>query len=160
MRRWRMRSRRASGSNLRRSTGLSGSAILGQDPAGNGVVGAAGANGTTRFYRVAIAYVLMKNLRVTLAIRFVVAEDETVTIVRDRQKALKKLKIRVRRLFLDKGFAGIALMQELVRQGQPAEIACTIRGKAGGTRALCQGNKSYTHLTVVQVSDDLHLPRR
>jgi hypothetical protein len=100
-------------------------------------------DGTTRFYRVATAYVMMKNLRVTLAIRFVVAEDETVTIVRDLQKALKKLKIRVRRLFLDKGFAGIALMQELERQGQPAEIACTIRGKTGGTRALCQGNKSY-----------------
>ena len=49
-----------------------------------------GRDGTTRCYRVAIAYVLMKNLRVTLAIRFVVAEDETVTIVRDRQKALKK----------------------------------------------------------------------
>jgi len=100
-------------------------------------------DGTTRFYRVATAYVMLKNLRVTLAIRFVVAEDETVTIVRDLQKALKKLKIRVRRLFLDKGFAGIALIQELERQGQPAEIACTIRGKTGGTRALCQGNKSY-----------------
>jgi hypothetical protein len=100
-------------------------------------------DGTTRFYRVATAYVMMKNLRVTLAIRFVVAEDETVTIVRDLQKALEKLKIRVGRLFLDKGFAGIALMQELERQGQPTEIACTIRGKTGGTRALCQGNKSY-----------------
>ena len=100
-------------------------------------------DGTTRFYRVATAYVMVKNLRVTLAIRFVVAEDETVAIVQDLQKALKNLKIRVRRLFLDKGFAGIALMQELERQGQPTEIACTIRGKAGGTRALCQGNKSY-----------------
>jgi len=100
-------------------------------------------DGTTHFYRVATAYVMLNNLRVTLAIRFVLPEEETVTIVHDLQKALKKLKIRVGRLFLDKGFSGIALMQDLERQGQPAEIACTIRGKTGGTRALCHGNKSY-----------------
>ena len=100
-------------------------------------------DGTTRFYRVATAYVMLNNLRVTLAIRFVLPEDETVTIVQDLQKALKKRQIRVGRLFLDKGFAGIAVMEALERQGQPAEIACTIRGKTGGTRALCQGNKSY-----------------
>ena len=100
-------------------------------------------DGTTHFYRVATAYVMLNNLRVTLAIRFVLPEEETVTIVHDLQIALKKLKIRVGRLFLDKGFSGIALMKDLERQGQPTEIACTIRGKTGGTRALCHGNKSY-----------------
>jgi hypothetical protein len=100
-------------------------------------------DGTTRFYRVATAYVMQAHLRVTVAIRFVLPDDDVVTIVRDLQNALKKLKIRVRRLFLDKGFAGIGLMAYLQQLGQPAIIACTIRGKTGGTRALCQGNKSY-----------------
>jgi hypothetical protein len=100
-------------------------------------------DGTTHFYRVATAYVMWDNLRVTLAIRFVLPKEATLTIVRDLQNALKKLEIRVRRLFLDKGFAGIELMDYLQRLGQPAVIACTIRGKTGGTRALCQGNKSY-----------------
>ena len=102
-------------------------------------------DGTTHFYRVATAYVMLNNLRVTLAIRFArsVPEDDTVTIVHDLQTALKTLKIRVGHLFLDKGFNGIALMEELESQGQPAVIACTIRGKTGGTRALCHGNKSY-----------------
>jgi hypothetical protein len=100
-------------------------------------------DGTTHFYRVATAYVMLNHLRVTLAIRFVLPKEEIVTIVRDLQNALKKLRIRVRRLFLDKGFGGIALLAALERQGQPAVIACTIRGKTGGTRALCQGNKSY-----------------
>jgi hypothetical protein len=49
---------------------------------------------------VATAYVMLNDLRVTLAIRFVLAEDETVAIVQDLQYVLKKLKIRVRRLFL------------------------------------------------------------
>lgn len=100
-------------------------------------------DGTTRFYRVATAYVMLTHLRVTLAIRFVLPEDDTVTVVHDLQTALKKLKIRVGRLFLDKGFAGMALLEDLERQGQPAVIACPIRGKTGGTRALCQGNRSY-----------------
>jgi putative transposase len=110
-------------------------------------------DGTTRFYRVATAYVMQNHLRVTLAVRFVLPEDDTVTIVRDLQNALKKLKIRVRWLFLDKGFAGIALMDYLEHLGQPAVIACTIRGTTGGTRALCHGNKSYRTAYTFQGAD-------
>jgi putative transposase len=100
-------------------------------------------DGTTRFYRVATAYVMLKNLRVTLAIRFVLPDEATVTVVADLRECLKTLGIRVACLFLDKGFESIALMDYLTRQGQPAVIACAIRGKTGGTRALCRGNKSY-----------------
>jgi len=100
-------------------------------------------DGTTRFYRIATAYVMLKHLRVTLALRFVLPDEDTVTIVDDLRKRLKTLGIRVAELFLDKGFEGIAVMDYLTRQGQPALIACTIRGKTGGMRALCQGNKSY-----------------
>ena len=34
-------------------------------------------------------------------------------------------------------------MKYLTQQGQPTLMACTIRGKQGGTRALCIGPKSY-----------------
>jgi hypothetical protein len=44
---------------------------------------------------------------------------------------------------LDKGFSGMAIMRYLTERKQPALIACTIRGKRGGTRALCVGQKSY-----------------
>lgn len=100
-------------------------------------------DGTTRFYRIATAYVMLKHLRVTLALRFVLPEEATVAIVADLRKRLKKLGVQVARLFLDKGFEGIAVMDYLTRQGQPALIACTIRGKTGGTRAWCRGPKSY-----------------
>jgi len=100
-------------------------------------------DGTTRFYRVATAYVIVKHLRVTLAIRFVVPGDDSVTILDDLLKRLKTLGIRSERLFLDRGFDGIAVMDYLTRRQQPTLIACTIRGKTGGTRALCQGRRSY-----------------
>jgi putative transposase len=100
-------------------------------------------DGTTRFYRVATAYVILNHLRVTLALRFVLPEEDTVTVVTDLRKHLKTLRIRVACLFLDRGFDSVAVMDYLDREAQPAEIACTIRGTKGGTRALCQGRKSY-----------------
>lgn len=99
--------------------------------------------GTTRFYRVATAYVMVKHLRITLAIRFVRPDDDTVTVLDDLLKQVKKLRIRAEPLFLDRGFDGIAVMNYLARRRQPVLIACTIRGKTGGTRALCRGNCSY-----------------
>jgi hypothetical protein len=107
-------------------------------------------DGTTRFYRIATAYVLLNGLRVTLALRFVLPEMAVVSILDDLLKSLKKQGFQVACLFLDKGFASIAVMAYLTRRAQPALIACPIRGKTGGTRALCQGHKSYrtTHTFV------------
>ena len=100
-------------------------------------------DGTTRFYRVATAYVMLNGLRVTLALRFVLPGDSTVSVVDDLLKRLKRLGIRVACLFLDKGFDGVSVLEYLTGHQQPALIACTIRGKTGGTRALCRGYKSY-----------------
>lgn len=100
-------------------------------------------DGTTHFYRIATAYVMWHDLRQTLAIRFVLPQDDTLTVLQDLLKRLYWRAICVAGLFLDKGFGGIAILEYLTRRNQPALIACTIRGKQGGTRALCAGNKSY-----------------
>jgi putative transposase len=100
-------------------------------------------DGTTRFYRVITAYVILSGLRVTLAIEFFLPGNDTVTMLTHLLHRVGALDIQVRRLFLDKGFAGIEVMDYLFRQGLSALIACPIRGKTGGTRALCRGNKSY-----------------
>jgi len=47
------------------------------------------------------------------------------------------------------------LMQVLDRQDIPTIIACPVRGKQGGTRALCEGRKScvtHLHRTTIMVS--------
>jgi putative transposase len=100
-------------------------------------------DGTTRFYRVATAYVMLNGLRVTLAICFFLPGDTIVTVLDALLRRVRILNINVNRLFLDKGFAGIAVMEHLTQCGQSTLIACPIRGKTGGTRALCRGNKSY-----------------
>jgi hypothetical protein len=68
---------------------------------------------------------------------------ELVSLLDDLLKSLKKQGFPIACLFLDKGFASIAVMDYLTRQAQPALIACPIRGKTGGTRALCHGRRSY-----------------
>jgi hypothetical protein len=106
-------------------------------------VRAAAQNGTTRFYRVATTYVIWRDMRVTLAIRFVLPEDDSVGVISDMLKRLKALKYRVKTLFLDRGFAGVRIMRFLTKTRLRAVVACTIRGKTGGTRALCVGPASY-----------------
>jgi len=107
-------------------------------------------DGTTHFYRIVTAYVILNGLRVTLALRFVLPELDVVSLLDDLLKSLKKQGFQCACLLLDKGFASIAVMDYLTRHRQPALIACPIRGKTGGTRALCRGRKSYrtTHTFV------------
>jgi hypothetical protein len=100
-------------------------------------------DGTTRFYRVATASLVLNGLRVTLALRFVLPDDDTVSVLDHLRRRITAQGIRVSCLLLDKGFESIAVMEYLTRQGQAALLACPIRGTTGGTRALCQGHKSY-----------------
>jgi hypothetical protein len=89
-------------------------------------------DGTTRFYRIATTYIILNGLRFTLGIRFVLPDDTTVGVLEKLLKRVKGLHIRVRRLLLDRGFAGIEVQYHLERQQIPALIACPIRGKKGG----------------------------
>jgi putative transposase len=98
--------------------------------------------GTTRLYRIATAYLMLAGMRVTLAVHIVRPEEPSVTVLEQLLERLDGLGLRPKRLVLDKGFAGTAVLRELTRRRQPAVIACPIRGKTGGTRALCRGQRS------------------
>ena len=98
--------------------------------------------GTTRFYRVATAYVVLKGLRLTLALGCVLPDDDTVSVVATVLKRVKRLGIALTCLLLDQGFASLGVMADRARQPQPALSACPSRGTTGGTRALCPGRRS------------------
>ena len=100
-------------------------------------------DGTTHFYRIATAYVIQHGLRVTLALHFFLPTDHIVAVMKMLLGRIEALGIGIKCLFLDKGFAGIDAQTYLQQSGTPTLIACTIRGRTGGTRALCRGNKSY-----------------
>jgi len=99
--------------------------------------------GTTRFVRTASAYVVYRQLRLTLAVTFVLPEDSTLDVVKRLYQRLHALHLRLDVLYFDKGFCCGDVIRYLQSQKQPAVLACAIRGKTGGTRQLCQGRKSY-----------------
>ncbi len=100
-------------------------------------------DGTTRFYRVITAYLIHKGRRVTLALGFIFPETKPVEALAALWRNLRYRGVRISCLYLDKGFAGSEVCRYLQQRQQPALIACPIRGKQGGTRALCRGRASY-----------------
>ena len=116
--------------------------------------------GTTRFYRVATAYLIQAGQRVTLAIRLVLPEDRTVEVLGDLWRGMRQRGLRLGSLYLDKGFASIEVFEYLRRRQQAALIACPIRGKRGGTRALCTGPESYSTIHWFTSVDKQKYPER
>lgn len=99
--------------------------------------------GTTRFFRLVTAYLIFKDMRLTLALLFVRPEDKLPEIVAALLRRLRILGLNVKRLYLDKGFCSIPVLRCIEKSGWSAILACPIRGKTGGTRGLCQGHQSY-----------------
>jgi putative transposase len=99
--------------------------------------------GTTRFFRLATAYVIFKDMRVTLALLFVRPEDKLPDLVAALLRRLRVLGLRIRRLYFDKAFCTTPILRYVEESGWPAILACPIRGKKGGTRGLCRGQASY-----------------
>lgn len=99
--------------------------------------------GTTHFIRIASAYVIWRQVRLTLAVVYVLPGDTTLDILKRLLARLKTLDFSAKVLYMDKGFASTGVIRYLTRCQQPAIIACPIRGKDKGTRSLCAGRSSY-----------------
>ncbi len=104
--------------------------------------------GTTYFFRIASVYVMLKGVRTTLGVVFVRPEMSLQTLVARLLDRVKALGVKLACLYLDRGFASILIYRYLSENDIPAVVACPLRGKQGGTRALCRGRQSYlTHHT-------------
>ncbi len=103
-------------------------------------VGAEAKNGTTKVYRVATIYVIKNGHRLRLGIKFVLPGETAKEVVEYLLRQLKRLEIEARCLYLDTpSFGSIEIAQYVQEINQTAIIACPIRGKTGGLKALCVG---------------------
>ena len=109
----------------------------------NWVRGGEARDGTTRFYCCATVYVIHRSMRMTLAVEFVKPGMSIVEVLKHLLERVKVLGITYKSLFLDKGFCSIPIMTALLNQHVPVLMAAPLKGKKGGTRALCQGQRSY-----------------
>jgi hypothetical protein len=100
--------------------------------------------GTSRFFRIASAYVIWREVRLTLALTYVLPEDDLLSVVKLLLARLAYVGIHASVLYLDKGFCSGNIIRYLQATRQAAVLACPIRGKQGGIRALCRGRGSFT----------------
>jgi hypothetical protein len=109
--------------------------------------------GTTRFYRCATAYVLLHDVRLTVAIVFVKPDMDTLTVLKRLLHGVQQAGLTLKCLFADKAFCSIPVLRYLSRCHIPAIIAMPIRGKQAGSRALCRGQKSYRTTYTLQSAE-------
>ena len=106
----------------------------------------------------ATAYWVLNGLRGTLALHVVLPDDDPVSVLDRLLQRVKGHGMQVSCLRLAEGFASVAVMEYLSQRGQAALSACPLRGTTGGTRALCQGRKSYaTHCCKGHCDEDFTL---
>lgn len=100
--------------------------------------------GTSRFFRIASAYVIWREVRLTLALTYMLPDDTLPEVVECLLTRLKAIGLQATVVYLDKGFCSGEIIRYLQRTQQAAVLACPIRGKKGGIRAVCQGRGSFT----------------
>ena len=98
--------------------------------------------GTTRFFAYATLYVVRAHQRVTLAIHAIPRTETMVATITYLLAHLTPWHIKIKRLYLDRGFYSVPVIRWLKALCIPFIMPAIIRGKKGGTRALCTGRKS------------------
>ena len=104
-------------------------------------------SGTTHFHGYATVSIVRDDRRYVVALRFVEYGEQMAEIVRWLIKRLKTLKIRLRRVFLDKGFCSKPVFKVLGQHKLSYVTPIPVRGKSGGVRALFQGKSRKTTYT-------------
>jgi putative transposase len=99
--------------------------------------------GTTWFYRVATVYVVHDHIPYTLGMVFILPEYSVLDVLEALLHQIQGLELQIRGLYLDKGFCVRPVIEFLKEKPYETILACPIRGRKGGTRALCKGQKSY-----------------
>ena len=75
--------------------------------------------GTTHFYRLASLYVMWRHVRVTLAVTYVLPEDDTVRVVERLLERMQQLGFSPGVLYMDKGFCSGEVVRYLQMQSIP-----------------------------------------
>ena len=100
-------------------------------------------SGTTHFFSFVTLYVIKKHKRYTLAIVLMRKNEKAHEVVDRLLQRGEQLGVRIKRLYLDRGFDSNGVVAYLKSKPFPTIIPLTIRGKKGGSRALLVGRKSY-----------------
>jgi hypothetical protein len=99
--------------------------------------------GTSHFHMYASLYVVKHNKRYTLALMLVRCTDKLVDVLKQLLARGRALGLRLKRLYLDRGFDNNGVIDYLQQQPFPTILPLVHRGPSGGSRCLLTGRKSY-----------------
>ncbi len=99
--------------------------------------------GTTTFFVYATIYVILRNKRYTLAVKYVRKGEKLTDVVDFLLAEAAGAGLKVRGLFLDREFYTIDVINHLQGDDIPFIIPCVRKGRSGGIRKLFVGKKSY-----------------
>jgi hypothetical protein len=115
-------------------------------------------DGTNQFHGYATVSIVHDRRRYVLALRFVQPHERMVAIVRELLARVQRLKISIRRVYLDKEFYAVEVFRTLDRRHLAYIVPAPVRGKAGGVRALCHGRRSYATAYTLHPTHGPHYP--
>ena len=99
-------------------------------------------NGTCSFYGYATLYVIAKNKRVTLALIGVKKNYTNVAIISYLLSKVNSLNLKIKRLYLDRGFYSSSVIRWLKALDIPFIMPAIKNGKSGGINQYLKGQKS------------------
>lgn len=108
--------------------------------------------GTTHFHAYASAYVIRAGRRVSLAVAFVQAEDAVPDVLEELVARLRALRIGIKRLYLDREFASVAILGWL--SDQPFLSIVPVPERSARLKALLRTRRSLrTSYTMTSAED-------
>lgn len=99
--------------------------------------------GTTRFFAYASIYVIKKNKRYTLALKYCRKGEKLTEVIDFLIKEVEEAGFQVESLYLDREFFNVKVIKHLQNREIPFLMPCVLRGRSGGIRELFVGRKSY-----------------
>lgn len=100
-------------------------------------------SGTTHFHSYATLAIVHNQQRYEVALTFVWADESMDQVVDRLLDQARQMGLRLRRAYLDKGFARREVYALLRQRRLPYLIPIPVKGKSGGIRRLFTGRKSY-----------------
>ncbi len=100
--------------------------------------------GTTRFFVYATIYVILKNKRYTLAVKYIRKGEKLTDVIDFLLDEVTGAGLKAGSLFLDREFYTIEVINHLQEKKVPFIIPCVASGRSGGIRKLYVGKKSYS----------------
>lgn len=99
-------------------------------------------SGTTHFHAYTTLYMIILRMRFTLTVKYVRKNTPLIDVVEFMLKTIKKIGLRIKCIYFDKGFYSIPVVRLLKRRHVRAVIAAPAKGDKHGIKSLFGYRKS------------------